>query len=246
MDRETIYYLFFAIVLTLFSFGNPSLALIGFSFFLTLLLLLVPWVRKYYERLPLWSRILAIIILTIILFVPSYFITPFFSAVVVFLGSYFLMLLLFTVSQKVYMVLLEPRFRHKALLIPYFYFIIGLTIVLVAQKATKEAVSRPSGTMMLLVGIMLGISFMGTTIRLLSSRSKKKQFLQQRTWLFAFFIFLFSFLSRATGEGIILLKIVSNTGLVLFFFGLPLLKLWKHRKQPHQSLQEIVDSVFWE
>ncbi len=246
MDKEVIYYLFAAVVIALFSWGHPPVALLGFSFFLTLLLMMVPWVQKFYKQFSLWGKILAVGISTLILFVPSYFITPFFSAVVVFLGSYFLILLLFTVCQKVYMLLLEPRLRRHAILVPYLYFVVGLIIIFIAQKAIEEAIARPSGKMMALVGIMLGISFLSTTLRLLSSQSKKKQFLQQRTWLLAFFIFLFSFLSRATGEGIILLKTISNTGIVLFLFALPLLRLWKNRKRQHQSMREIVESVFRE
>lgn len=247
MDKEIIYYLFLAALLAFFSLGHTSIALLGFSLFLTLwLFLVVPRAQHFYNGVSFWKKVLIIGAVTLFLFVPSYFITPFFSSVIVFLGSYFMILLLFTVSKKIYTVVFQSTLYRYAILIPYLYFVVGLIIIVVAEKATEEAITRPSGKIMLLVGIILGISFMGTTLRLLSAQAPKKQLLQQKTLLFAFFIFLFAFLSRATGEGIIILKMISNSGIVLFLFGLPFFQLWKNRKKPQRSMQDIAHNVFHE
>src|SRR3989338_11195215 len=99
----TIFYIMIGAVLFLFSIGDPEIALIGFSFFLSLFLVFAfsPLYQKFEEQ-DRTHKVLIIVSVTLILFLPSFFITPFLTSVLVLLSNYFIITLIFTLSQKLY------------------------------------------------------------------------------------------------------------------------------------------------
>ncbi len=243
-------YLLLSLLILLLSLAQPIIALFGVSLFLTLLICSSVsrlWaVLEHYDPVP---RSISILFMSLLLFIPSFYITPFFNSLIILLSSYFLIVLLFKLSQKMYLYCQRKvEIEKYAYLAAIFYFAVGMLLLLNARVTLEALLTHPTGNIFVLVGLLVGISFISTGMRFITHRPKlhERKLINSRNILFIFFIFFFSFLSGATFEGIVLMKIVSNAGLALFLFGIPLLRLWKQRKNPHYSMRAIVDSIYAE
>ncbi len=247
LHTEIKYYLGIALLLILGSLFSTSLALVGFALFLSAFALhATPGVRVLYRNMNAAAKVLSMLLLGIIILFPSLYLTAFLASSVIFLGSYFVALMLFTACRKLHR-LLESR-RKAAPYLPLIlllYLLVGSGLMVLARFTVYTFVANRSGKVLLFAGIVLGISFVSTAFKVLSSQRRK--FLPRHPrelLLHAFLVLLFSFLAEATWEGILLLKTVANAGLVLFMFGIPLLQLWRMRHLPHESFPEITAAIF--
>lgn len=250
--RKNSLYFILAIVLTLLSFWNKYAAMVGFSFFLVLFLAYAfPQGRKSFQDLPRVQRASITVLGTLILIIPSLFLTLFFSAGIILAGNYFIIILIFMISQKIYAYFgVRPKIQQFSWLALVSYFLLGFLIIIRNNFTLDSLLSDASQNIALIMGFFVTISIGSASIHVLKHMNaiKENQIINQDNIIFIFFIIFFSFATiAALGEqdGISSLKGVSFVGSLVFLIGIPIIKILRYRRA-EKAPRTIMNKIYRE
>lgn len=250
--KQRVPYFAPAVILTIISVWSTYAAIFGFSLFLVLFLVHASSsIREKFLRESAMEKVAIVLIGTMVLFIPALFLTLFFAAGIIVIGSYFIMVLLFMISQKVYSFFVHSsrvqQFSWAAL---FLYGILGFLIILRNNFTLDSLVSDTTPRLALLVGFLVTISIISTGVKVLQKRNalQDHHLINRHNLVFLFFIVFFSFVTIAAlseQDGITSLKIVSFTSLWSFLIGIPIVRLvrnWDVRRKP----MTIIQKFYWE